>query len=228
LPIPFHQRLHTHHLSSGAGTICQLVADVQSGLKSHPTQETKTNELNYTRPYNLKERTPQKTPISFHRSFPVKNELFHLAEFLSWLLCETYSLWKISDYTRLLEQAKNISDCTWLLEQAKTSVTTRDPLSKRKTFLTARDSLSKGKTFLTARDSLSKRKTSLIARDSLSKQKTSLTERDPLSKRKTSLTESDPFSKQRDGKNISCVHRGIRYGASDSHGKVKLFLCLTN
>jgi hypothetical protein len=34
----FHQLLHTHHhLSSGAGTISQIVADVPSGLSSHPT-----------------------------------------------------------------------------------------------------------------------------------------------------------------------------------------------
>jgi hypothetical protein len=35
----FHQLLHNHdHLSSGAGTIDQLVADVPSGLKSHLTK----------------------------------------------------------------------------------------------------------------------------------------------------------------------------------------------
>jgi hypothetical protein len=32
----FHRLLHTDHVSSGAGTIGQLVADVPSGL-SHPT-----------------------------------------------------------------------------------------------------------------------------------------------------------------------------------------------
>jgi hypothetical protein len=32
----FHQLLHTHHLSSGAGTIGQLVADVPSGLGLTP------------------------------------------------------------------------------------------------------------------------------------------------------------------------------------------------
>jgi hypothetical protein len=37
----FHRLLHTHHLSSGAGTIGQLVADVPSGLSLTPTQETK-------------------------------------------------------------------------------------------------------------------------------------------------------------------------------------------
>jgi hypothetical protein len=30
----FHRLLHTHHLSSGAGTVGQLVADVPSGLSS--------------------------------------------------------------------------------------------------------------------------------------------------------------------------------------------------
>jgi hypothetical protein len=38
----FHQHLHIHyHLSSGAGTIGQLVADVPSGLSLTPPQETK-------------------------------------------------------------------------------------------------------------------------------------------------------------------------------------------
>jgi hypothetical protein len=35
------QLLHTHHLSSGAGTIGQLVADVPSGFSLTPPQETK-------------------------------------------------------------------------------------------------------------------------------------------------------------------------------------------
>jgi hypothetical protein len=38
----FHRLLHTHHhLSSGAGTIGHLVADVPSGLSLTPPQETK-------------------------------------------------------------------------------------------------------------------------------------------------------------------------------------------
>jgi hypothetical protein len=37
----FHRLLHNHHLSSGAGTIGQLVADVPSGLSLTPPQETK-------------------------------------------------------------------------------------------------------------------------------------------------------------------------------------------
>jgi hypothetical protein len=37
----FHRLLHAHHLSSGAGTIGQLVADVPSGLSLTPLQETK-------------------------------------------------------------------------------------------------------------------------------------------------------------------------------------------
>jgi hypothetical protein len=36
----FHRLLHTHYLSSGAGTIGQLVADVPSGLSLTPLQET--------------------------------------------------------------------------------------------------------------------------------------------------------------------------------------------
>jgi hypothetical protein len=39
--LSFHRLLHTHHLSSGAGTIGQLVADVPSGLSLTPPQETK-------------------------------------------------------------------------------------------------------------------------------------------------------------------------------------------
>jgi hypothetical protein len=38
--LSFHRLLHTH-LSSGAGTIGQLVADVPSGLSLTPPQETK-------------------------------------------------------------------------------------------------------------------------------------------------------------------------------------------
>jgi hypothetical protein len=37
----FHRLLHIHHLSSGPGTIAQLVADVPSGLSLIPPQETK-------------------------------------------------------------------------------------------------------------------------------------------------------------------------------------------
>jgi hypothetical protein len=36
-----HQLLHIHHLSSGAATIGQLVADVPSGLSLTPSQEKK-------------------------------------------------------------------------------------------------------------------------------------------------------------------------------------------
>jgi hypothetical protein len=42
---PFHQFYHIHNLSSGAGTIGQLVADVPSGLSLTPPQEAK--KLNY-------------------------------------------------------------------------------------------------------------------------------------------------------------------------------------
>jgi hypothetical protein len=37
----FHRLLHNHHLSSGVGTIGQLMADVPSGLSLTPPQETK-------------------------------------------------------------------------------------------------------------------------------------------------------------------------------------------
>jgi hypothetical protein len=43
--LSFHRLLHTHHLSSGAGTIVQLVADVPSGLSLTPSQETRRNIL---------------------------------------------------------------------------------------------------------------------------------------------------------------------------------------
>jgi hypothetical protein len=43
----FHRLLHTHHLSSGAGTIGQLVADVPSGLT--PPQENKKRKRNMIR-----------------------------------------------------------------------------------------------------------------------------------------------------------------------------------
>jgi hypothetical protein len=36
----FHRLLHTHHLSFGAGTRGQLVAEVPSGLSLTPPQET--------------------------------------------------------------------------------------------------------------------------------------------------------------------------------------------
>jgi hypothetical protein len=39
----FHRLLHTHHLSSGAATIGQLVADVPSGLILTPPHEIKKN-----------------------------------------------------------------------------------------------------------------------------------------------------------------------------------------
>jgi hypothetical protein len=41
----FHKLLHTHHLSSGAGTIGQLVADVPTGLSLTPPQETKKSDF---------------------------------------------------------------------------------------------------------------------------------------------------------------------------------------
>jgi hypothetical protein len=45
----FHLLLHTHYLSSGAGTIGQSVADVPSGLSLTPPQETKKKEKPYRR-----------------------------------------------------------------------------------------------------------------------------------------------------------------------------------
>jgi hypothetical protein len=40
----FHRLLHTPHLSSGAGTMGQLVADVPNGLSLTPPEETKLGE----------------------------------------------------------------------------------------------------------------------------------------------------------------------------------------
>jgi hypothetical protein len=37
----FHRLLHTQHLTSGAGAVGQLMADVPSGLSLTPPQETK-------------------------------------------------------------------------------------------------------------------------------------------------------------------------------------------
>jgi hypothetical protein len=45
----FHRPLHTHRLSSGAGTIDQLVADVPSGLSLTPPQGTKKKPLGNVR-----------------------------------------------------------------------------------------------------------------------------------------------------------------------------------
>jgi hypothetical protein len=42
----FHRLLHIHHLSSGAGTIGQLMADVPSGFNLTPSQETTKEKLN--------------------------------------------------------------------------------------------------------------------------------------------------------------------------------------
>jgi hypothetical protein len=41
----FHQLIRTHQLSSGAGTIGQILADVPSGLNLTPPQETKKKKL---------------------------------------------------------------------------------------------------------------------------------------------------------------------------------------
>jgi hypothetical protein len=51
--LAFHRLLHIHHiLSSGTGTIGQLVADVPSGLSLTPPQETK-KELTTLKSYKL-------------------------------------------------------------------------------------------------------------------------------------------------------------------------------
>jgi hypothetical protein len=47
--ISFHQLLHNHHLSSGAGRVGQLVADVPSGLSLTPSEE-KVGEVGSMKP----------------------------------------------------------------------------------------------------------------------------------------------------------------------------------
>jgi hypothetical protein len=46
----FHPLLHTHYLSSGAGTIGQSVANIPSGLSLTPPQEEKEE----TNPYSIR------------------------------------------------------------------------------------------------------------------------------------------------------------------------------
>jgi hypothetical protein len=47
----FHRLLHTHNLSSGAGTIGQILADVPSGFSLTPPQETKKKKKLSTTPW---------------------------------------------------------------------------------------------------------------------------------------------------------------------------------
>jgi hypothetical protein len=49
----FHRLLHTHHLSSGAGTIDQLVAAVASGPSLTPPQETPQKTTRIDPSYSL-------------------------------------------------------------------------------------------------------------------------------------------------------------------------------
>jgi hypothetical protein len=58
----FHRLLHTHDLSSGAGTICQLVADVPSGVSLTPPQEKKKVPSKFVYGKILK-KSAQMTPI---------------------------------------------------------------------------------------------------------------------------------------------------------------------
>jgi hypothetical protein len=53
--LSFHRLLHTHPLSSGAGTIGQIVADVASGLNLTTPQETKKirSEINISSPVKM-------------------------------------------------------------------------------------------------------------------------------------------------------------------------------
>jgi hypothetical protein len=44
----FHRLLHTYRLSSGAGTIGQLMGDMPSGLSLTPPEEAKETTISYT------------------------------------------------------------------------------------------------------------------------------------------------------------------------------------
>jgi hypothetical protein len=70
----FHRLLHTHHLSSGAGTIGQLVADVPSGLSlTPPPQGTKKKSellwLSSSSPYLLMQYRWNCTSSSRHETW---------------------------------------------------------------------------------------------------------------------------------------------------------------
>jgi hypothetical protein len=45
----FHRLLHIHHLSSGAGTIGQIVADILSGLSLTPPQDVTKENIVFAR-----------------------------------------------------------------------------------------------------------------------------------------------------------------------------------
>jgi hypothetical protein len=60
----FHRLLHTH-LSSGAGTICQFVADIPSGFSLTPPQVIKKNWGNRQKSHRL---TPSTSPASCYAS----------------------------------------------------------------------------------------------------------------------------------------------------------------
>jgi hypothetical protein len=63
----FQRLLHNHyHLSSGAGTIAQLVADVPSGLSLIPPKEGKKNNKNSIRESD--HRHFGRTPWTKHRT----------------------------------------------------------------------------------------------------------------------------------------------------------------
>jgi hypothetical protein len=49
----FHRLLHIHHLSSGAGTTGQLVADVPSGLSLTPPHEANTRISEHLRDVHI-------------------------------------------------------------------------------------------------------------------------------------------------------------------------------
>jgi hypothetical protein len=51
----FHRLLHTHHLSSGAGTIGQLVAGVPSGLSLTAPQDTEKKNYPADSVFNVDE-----------------------------------------------------------------------------------------------------------------------------------------------------------------------------
>jgi hypothetical protein len=66
----FHRLLHTHHLSSGAGTIGQLVADVPGGLSLTPPQG------------NKREREREMSEIQNEYGNKIKSKMIFIKTFL--------------------------------------------------------------------------------------------------------------------------------------------------
>jgi hypothetical protein len=64
--VSFHRLLRTHHLSSGAGTIGQLVAAVPSGLSLTKKLKKKFSSLSVSKPWPSLEDSERFVPPGFH------------------------------------------------------------------------------------------------------------------------------------------------------------------